>query len=152
MSKNLGFDLNFIGYKGGAQVVSDLAGGQIDSTLNSFLATYPMVKSGKFKLIAVASPKRFGQIPDTITIGERTAGFVTGSFQGMMTTAGTPTAVIDKINADVQKVIASPAVRKRFEELGSEPVPYTPAQVDKWMTEQTAFWGKVIKDNNVKLQ
>lgn len=152
MSKNLGFELNFIGYKGGAQVVSDLAGGQIDSTLNSFLATYPMVKSGKFKLIAVASPNRFGQIPDTITIGERTAGFVTGSFQGMMTTAGTPQAIVNKINTDVQKVIASDTVRKRFEELGSEPVPYTPAQVDNWLKEQTTFWGKVIKDNNVKLQ
>lgn len=152
MSKNLGFELNFIGYKGGAQVVADLAGGQIDSTLNSFLATYPMVKAEKFKLIAVASPKRFGQIPDTMTIAEKTAGFVTGSFQGMMTTAGTPQAVIDKINADVQKVIASPALQKRFEELGSEPVPYSAPEVSKWLIEQTAFWSKVIKDNDVKLQ
>lgn len=152
LSKSLGFEYNFIGYKGGAQVVSDLAGGQIDSTLNSFLATYPMVKAGNFRLIAVASPKRFGQIPDTITIGERVPGFVTGSFQGVVTAAGTPPAIVAKINADIMKVVAKPEVQKRFAELGSESVTYNPAEMQKWLVDQTAYWGKVIKDNNIKLQ
>ena len=152
MSQSLGFELNFIGYKGGAQVVSDLAGGQIDSTLNSFLATYGMVKAGSFKLIAVASPKRFGQIPETPAISEKVPNFVTGSFQGMMTTTGTPPAIIEKINAEVQRIAAKPEVQKRFFELGSEPVTLNPKEVQQWMVDQTAFWGKVIKDNNIKLQ
>ena len=152
MSQSLGFKLNFIGYKGGAQVVSDLAGGQIDSTLNSFLATYGMVKAGSFKLIAVASPKRFGQIPDTPAISEKVPNFVTGSFQGMMTSANTPPAIIEKINTEVQRVIAKPEVQKRFIELGSEPVTLSPKELQQWMAEQIAFWGKVIKDNDIKLQ
>ncbi|MEY3629625.1 MAG: hypothetical protein RLY91_1391 [Pseudomonadota bacterium] len=152
LSKSLGFDYNFIGYKGGAQVVSDLAGGQIDSTLNSFLATYPMVKAGNFRLIAVASPKRFGQIPDTMTIAERSPGFVTGSFQGVVTAAGTPPEIVAKINADILKVVAKPEVQKRFVELGSESVTYNPVEMQKWLVDQTAYWGKVIKDNNIKLQ
>ncbi len=152
LSKSLGFDYNFIGYKGGAQVVSDLAGGQIDSTLNGFLATYPMVKAGNFRLIAVASPKRFGQIPDTMTIAERSPGFVTGSFQGVVTAAGTPPEIVAKINADILKVVAKPEVQKRFVELGSESVTYNPVEMQKWLVDQTAYWGKVIKDNNIKLQ
>lgn len=152
LSKSLGFEYNFIGYKGGAQVVSDLAGGQIDSTLNSFLATYPMVKSGNFRLIAVASPKRFGQIPDTMTIAERSPGFVTGSFQGVVTAAGTPPEIVAKINADIMKVVAKPEVQKRFVELGSESITYNPIEMQKWLVDQTAYWGKVIKDNNIKLQ
>ncbi len=152
LSKSLGFEYNFIGYKGGAQVVSDLAGGQIDSTLNSFLATYPMVKAGNFKLIAVASPKRFGQIPDTMTIAERSPGFVTGSFQGVVTAAGTPPEIVSKINADILKVVAKPEVQKRFAELGSESVTYNPVEMQKWLVDQTAYWGKVIKDNSIKLQ
>lgn len=152
LSKSLGFEFNFIGYKGGAQVVSDLAGGQIDSTLNSFLATYPMVKAGNFKLIAVASPKRFGQIPDTMTIAERSPDFVTGSFQGVVTAAGTPPEIVAKINADIMKVVAKPEVQKRFVELGSEGVAYNPVEMQKWLVDQTAYWGKVIKDNNIKLQ
>ena len=152
MSQSLGFEINFIGYKGGAQVVSDLAGGQIDSTLNSFLATYGMVKAGNFKLLAVASPKRFSQIPDTPAIGERVPNFVTGSFQGMMATAGTPPAIIEKINAEVQRIAATPEVQKRLVELGSEAVTLSPKELQQWMVDQTAFWGKVIKDNDIKLQ
>jgi len=152
MSQSLGFEMNFIGYKGGAQVVSDLAGGQIDSALNSFLATYGMVKAGNFKLLAVASPKRFSQIPDTPAISEKIPNFVTGSFQGMMTATGTPPAIIEKINAEVQRIAATPEVQKRLTELGSEAVTLSPKDVQQWMSDQTAFWGKVIKDNNIKLQ
>jgi tripartite-type tricarboxylate transporter receptor subunit TctC len=152
MSKGLGFEMNFIGYKGGAQVVSDLAGGQIDSALNSFLATYGMVKAGNFRLLAVASPKRFSQIPDTPAISEKIPNFVTGSFQGMMTATGTPTAIIEKINAEVQRIAATPEVQKRLSELGSDAVPLSPKDVQQWMIDQTAFWGKVIKENNIKLQ
>ena len=94
LSQKQGIPINFIGYKGGAQAITDLAGGQIDATMNSFLATYPMVRSGGFKLIAVASPKRFAPIPDTLTIAERVPGYVTGSFQGMMAPAATPPAII----------------------------------------------------------
>jgi len=152
MSQSLGFEINFIGYKGGAQVVSDLAGGQIDSTLNSFLATYGMVKAGNFKLLAVASPTRFSQIPDTPAISERVPNFVTGSFQGMMATAGTPPAIIEKINSEVQRIAATPEVRKRLVELGSEAVTLSPKELQQWMVDQTAFWGKVIEQNNIKLQ
>jgi tripartite-type tricarboxylate transporter receptor subunit TctC len=152
MSQSLGFELNFIGYKGGAQVVSDLAGGQIDSALNSFLATYGMVKAGNFKLLAVASPKRFSQIPDTPAISEKIPNFVTGSFQGMMTATGTPPAIIEKINAEVQRIAATPEVQKRLNELGSDAVTLSPKEVQQWIIDQTAFWGKVIKDNNIKLQ
>jgi tripartite-type tricarboxylate transporter receptor subunit TctC len=152
MSQGLGFEMNFIGYKGGAQVVSDLAGGQIDSALNSFLATYGMVKAGNFKLLAVASPKRFSQIPDTPAISEKIPNFVTGSFQGMMTATGTPPAIIEKINAEVQRIATTPEVQKRLNELGSEAVPLSPKDVQQWMVDQTAFWGKVIKENNIKLQ
>lgn len=152
MSQSLGFELNFIGYKGGAQVVSDLAGGQIDSTLNSFLATYGMVKAGNFRLLAVASPKRFSQIPDTPAISEKVPNFVTGSFQGMMAATGTPSATIEKINAEVQRIAATPEVQKRLNELGSDAVPLSPKELQQWMVDQTAFWGKVIKENNIKLQ
>ena len=152
MSQGLGFEMNFIGYKGGAQVVSDLAGGQIDSALNSFLATYGMVKAGNFKLLAVASPKRFGQIPDTPAISEKIPNFVTGSFQGIMTATGTPSAIVEKINAEVQRIAATPEVQKRLNELGSDAVPLSPKDVQQWMIDQTAFWGKVIKENNIKLQ
>jgi tripartite-type tricarboxylate transporter receptor subunit TctC len=111
-----------------------------------------MVKAGNFRLLAVASPKRFSQIPDTPAISEKIPNFVTGSFQGMMTATGTPPAIIEKINAEVQRIAATPEVQKRLTELGSDAVPLSPKEVQQWMVDQTAFWGKVIKENNIKLQ
>ena len=151
LSQKQKINLNFIGYKGGAQVMTDLAGGQIDATMNSFLATYPMVKSGNFKLIAVASPERFKPIPDTIAIAERIPGFVTGSFQGMMAPAATPPAVIEKIHAEINKIISQPDMQKQFADLGSVADTRSPAVLRQWMSQETKYWAQVIKDGNVKL-
>lgn len=151
LSQKQGIPFNFIGYKGGAQAISDLAGGQIDVTMNSFLATYPMVKSGNFKMIAVASPTRFGPIPDTLTIAEKIPGYVTGSFQGMMAPAATPPAVIAKLHNEINKIIRQPDMQKQFADLGSAPDTRSPAELRKWMADETKYWAKVIKDGNVKL-
>ena len=144
--------LNFIGYKGGSQVIADLAGGQIDVTMNSFLATYPMAKMGNYRLIAVASPTRFAPIPDTPTIAERIPGYVTGSFQGMMAPAATPPSIIAKLNAEIAKIVSLPDVRKQFADLGSEPLPRSPAEVRQWLSDETVYWAKVIHDGNVRIE
>lgn len=152
LGEKQGYSWNYVGYKGGAQVLSDLAGGQIDAAMNSFLATYPLVKGGKIKLLAVASPQRFSQSPDTPAIAETVPGFVTGSWQGLMATGGTPAAVIDKIHRDIDTVLAKPEVLKQLTDLGSEPVRKSPPEIRAWMAEQTAYWGKVVRDANIKLQ
>jgi tripartite-type tricarboxylate transporter receptor subunit TctC len=151
LSQKQGIPINFIGYKGGAQAIADLAGGQIDATMNSYLATYPMVRSGNYKLIAVASPQRFGPIPDTLTMAERMPGYVTGSFQGMMAPSATPPAIIQKLHDEINKIISQPDMQKQFADLGSDPDRRTPAEVQKWMADETTYWAKVIKDGNVKL-
>ena len=143
--------INFIGYKGGAQAIADLAGGQIDVTMNSYLATYPMVRSGNYKLLAVASPKRFAPIPDTLTIAERIPGYVTGSFQGMMAPAATPPAIIEKIHAEINKIISQPDMQKQFADLGSVADLRSPTEVRKWMGEERLYWAQVIREGNVKL-
>ena len=151
LAEQQGFSWNYIGYKGGAQVISDLAGGQIDVAMNSFLATYPLVKGGNIKMLAVASPTRFGQIPDTPAIAETVPGFVTGSWQGLFTTGGTPPERVRKIHDDIKRITAMPDVQKRLAELGSEPVNKTPDEFRAWMAEQTGYWGKVVRDNDIKL-
>lgn len=147
-----GIDWNYIGYKGGAQVIADLAGGQIDVAMNSYLATYPMVKGGKIRMLAVASPTRFKPIADTPTIAESIPGFVTGSYQGVLAPAGTPKDVIRKLHDEIDRIVASPAMKAKFEELGTEPVAKSPEEFGDWLVKETAFWGKVVKDGNVKVE
>ena len=147
-----GLDWNYVGYKGGAQVLGDLAGGQIDATMNSYLATYPMVKGGKIRLLAVASPTRFKPIPDTPTIAESIPGFVTGSYQGILAPAGTPKAVIAKLHDEIKKIVATPQMKQKFDELGTEAVAKTPEEFGDWLAKETVFWSKVVKDGNVKVE
>lgn len=144
-------DWNYVPYKGGSQVIADLAGGQVDAAMNSYLATYPLVKSGKIRMLAVASPERFKPIPDTPTVGESIPGFVTGSYQGILAPAGTPPAIVRKLHDELSRIIASPEMKQRFEELGTDAVPKSPEQFGDWLGKEIAFWGKVVRDGNVKV-
>jgi len=151
LAQKEGLQLNFIGYKGGAQVLTDLAGGQIDATMNSFLATYPMARNGGYRLIAVASPERFAPIPDTPTMAERIPGFVTGSFQGMMAPSATPPAIIEKLNKELARIVREPEIVKQYADLGSIPVDKSPAQLRAWVADETVYWRRVIEEGKVRL-
>ena len=151
LAQKEGLQFNFIGYKGGAQVLTDLAGGQIDATMNSFLATYPMARNGAYRLIAVASPERFWPIPDTPAMAERIPGFVTGSFQGMMAPAATPPAVIEKLNTTLARIIREPEIQKQFADLGSVPVDKSPSELRAWIADETVYWRRVIEEGKVRL-
>jgi tripartite-type tricarboxylate transporter receptor subunit TctC len=152
LAQNRGFEFNVIGYKGGAQALQDLAGGQIDSAMASVLATNALVQGGKVKAIAVTSAKPFSATPGLPTVASQIPGFVTGSWQGLMAPAGTPPAVLDKLQATIQKIVARPDVAKRLQELGSEPSDMTRQQMAEWMQTETVRWGKVVKDNNIKAE
>jgi tripartite-type tricarboxylate transporter receptor subunit TctC len=152
LAQNKGFAFNVIGYKGGAQALADLAGGQIDSAMASVLATNPLVQGGKIKAIAVTSAKPFAATPGVPTVASQIPDFVTGSWQGLLAPAGTPPAVLDKLQATVQQIVARPDVAKRLAELGSEPSDMSRQQMAEWMQVETVRWAKVVKDNNIKAE
>ena len=87
-----GIEWGYVPYKGGAQAITDLIGGQVDVMFNGMVATYPHVKAGKIKLIAISSARRNPQMPETPTVAESLPGCLTGSFQGLLAPAGTPKA------------------------------------------------------------
>ena len=152
LAQNKGFEFNVIGYKGGAQALADLAGGQIDSAMASVLATNPLVQGGKIKAIAVTSAKPFAATPGVPTVASQIPDFVTGSWQGLLAPAGTPPAVLDKLQATVQQIVARPDVAKRLAELGSEPSDMSRQKMAEWMQAETVRWAKVVKDNNIKAE
>jgi tripartite-type tricarboxylate transporter receptor subunit TctC len=92
-AKQAGIEWAYIPYKGGAQAITDLGAGQIDVTFNGMTATYPHVKSGLIKLLAVSSSKRLDTLPNTPTVAETLPGFLTGSWQGILAPAGTPAPI-----------------------------------------------------------
>jgi len=152
IAQDRGFEFNIIGYKGGAQALADLAGGQIDSAMASVVATNQLVKGGKVKAIAVTSAKPFAATPGVPTVASQIPNFVTGSWQGLLAPANTPPAVLDKLQEAVQRIVTRPDFAKRLEELGSEPSAMNRQQIAEWMRTETQRWGKVVKDHNIKAE
>jgi tripartite-type tricarboxylate transporter receptor subunit TctC len=144
-----GIDWGYVPYKGGAQAITDLIGGQVDVMFNGMVATYPHVKAGKIKLIAISSAKRNGQMPDTPTVAESLPGFLTGSFQGLLAPAGTPKAVVDKLFSEVQRITALPEIKERLTTLGAEPSAMTPDQFGAWLKAEIPAMAKIVKDEKI---
>ncbi len=151
-AQKTGVEWGYIPYKGGAQALTDLIGGQVDATTNGMVATYPHVKSGKIKLLAVTSSKRLPQLPDVPTVSEMIPGFVTGSWQGVLAPAGTPKPIVDKLNTEMSKIMKMPDVQAKLETLGAQPIEMTPDEFGGWLKTQVADWAKVVKAAGIKLE
>jgi tripartite-type tricarboxylate transporter receptor subunit TctC len=147
-----GIDWGYVPYKGGAQAITDLIGGQVDVTFNGMVATYPHVKGGKMKLIAMSSAKRHPEVPNTATVGETLPGFLTGSWQGLLAPAGTPKAVVDKLHAEVQRITALPDVKERLNTLGAEPNRMSPAEFAAWFKSEIPAMAKIVKDEKITVE
>ena len=147
-----GVKWTYIPYKGGSDAIIGLASGQADAIFNGMLATYPHVKSGKLKLIAVSSSKRVASIPDVPTVAE--AGlkdFETGSWQGVVAAAGTPKDIVGRLNSEISRILGTPDMKENLAKQGAEVYTMTPEQLGNWLKTEIDKWAKVVKAANLKL-
>lgn len=150
-AQRAGLDWAYVPYKGGSQAMTDLIGAQVDVTFNGMVATYPHVRAGKIKLIAVSSPKRLRALPEVPTIAETLPGFVTGSWQGLLAPAGTPKPIVDKLHAELSRVMQLPEVSERLAVLGAEPLHMSPAQFSDWLSAEIKAMAKVVREGQVSV-
>ncbi len=148
-----GIKWTYIPYKGGAQAITDVVGGQADVLFNGMVATYPMVKGGKLKALAISSPKRFAAAPDIPTVAESgLPGFETGSFQGIVAPAGTPPEIVARLHQTITKILATPDMQERLAAAGAELRPGSPAEFGLFIRDEKARWAKVVKDSGEKFE
>jgi tripartite-type tricarboxylate transporter receptor subunit TctC len=146
-----GIKWTYIPYKGGSQAITDVVGGQAQVLFNGMLATYPFVKEGRLKVIAISSARRFAAAPDIPTVAESgIPGFETGSWQGIVAPAGTPPDIVNKLHALVTKILATPEMKDRLDKAGAEVRPQTPAQFGEFIRSEKARWAKVVKESGAK--
>src|SRR5579862_5136740 len=146
-----GIQWTYIPYKGGSQAISDVVGGQAQVLFNGMLATYPFVKDGKLRAIAISSAKRFSAAPGIPTVAESgIPGFETGSWQGIVAPAGTPAEIVDKLHAAVTKILATAEMKDRLDKAGAEVRPQSPAQFGEFIRSEKARWAKVVKESGAK--
>ena len=147
-----GIQWNYVPYKGGAQAMTDLVGGHMDVTFNGMVATYPHVKAGKLKLLAVSSARRWAELPDTPAVAESSPHFLTGSWQGLLAPAGTPKAVVDLVHAEVQRITALPDVREKLQSLGLEPSRMSSAEFAAWIKAELPEMAQVVREEKISLE
>ena len=140
-----GVDIQHIPYKGGAQAVTDVMGGQVAMMIDVMPNVYPHIKSGKVRALAVSTAKRSPALPDLPTIAESVPGFEVSAWDAVFAPPGTPKAVIDKLNAAVRKALDDPAIRESLLARGTVTVPSSPDDLAKFVVSENARWGKVVK-------
>lgn len=146
-----GIDILHVPYKGSAPAVADLMGGHISLMLDT--GSMPHIKGGKFKPLAVASKARLPMLPDTPTFDEvGVPGMYASAWYGIMAPAGTPTAVIDRLNAEVNAVLQSPETRKQLLELGAEVGGGTPQSFTTFSRAEIGRYADIVKQSGAKLE
>jgi tripartite-type tricarboxylate transporter receptor subunit TctC len=139
-------------YRGSAPALNDLVAGSVDCMFDNIGVSTQLVKAGRLKLIAVASPQRVASMPDVPTIAETLPGFASVTWYALAAPPGTPAAIVEKISASVNEALKDPEVQKRFADLSAEPVGGTPAETAAYFKDEVTRWQNVIVSAHVKLE
>ena len=148
-----GLDMVHVPYKGGGPALIDVMGGQVPLYFANMASALPHVKNGKLKALAITGAQRSAAAPDLPTVAESgMPGYQVYEWNAIFAPAGTPPAIINRLQAEIAKVVKSPAVRDRMLALGGEIVTASPADLGAWVREQTASWAKVVRAGNIKAE
>ena len=146
-----GIKLQHVPYRGIAQVVPDLLGGRLTMVFGNISAMLPLSRENKVRALAVTSLKRASAVPDMPTMAEQGfPGFDATAWFGVLAPAGTPVAVVARLQAETVKILAMPDVRKKFADLGMETIGNTPAQFAEVIKAEIPVWAQVIKESGAK--
>ena len=145
-------DMLHVPYKGGPPAIADLISGQVNMMFINMPTGIAHVRSGKAKIIAVSSIKRVPQLPDVPTVDQAgVKGFETSAWSGLYAPAGTPVDIINRLNAEVVKILKQPSVKDQLMAQGAEPVGDTPEEFSRFTLAEISKWAKIIKISGAKV-
>jgi tripartite-type tricarboxylate transporter receptor subunit TctC len=145
-------DIGHIPYKGTAPAVADVIGGQVEVIMTGVPAVLQQVKAGKLRAIAVSSAKPVGSLPDVPTIAAVYPDFEAVQWYGVVAPAKTPASVIALLNEEINRALATPALKARLDAEGAEAAPITPDAFGTMITAEIARWKPVIEQANMQPQ
>jgi tripartite-type tricarboxylate transporter receptor subunit TctC len=145
-----GVDLVHVPYRGGALAVADLLAGQVQVVFDVLPESIGHIKAGKLRSLAVTTATRSEALPDVPTMSDFVPGFETSAWFGIGAPRNTPTAIIDKLNIEINAVLAAPKLETRFADLGATVAPGSSSDFGKLVADETEKWAKVIKFSGIK--
>jgi len=146
-----GIKLNHIPFKGSGEAQAQMIGGSIPMMSDTIPGLRPQILAGKIRPLGVAIPQRSPFLPDVPTVAEQGyPGFESVGWIGLAAPAKTPVAVLDKLNAEIQKMLASPEVKEKLQQLAFTPVGGSRADFTAFIKAEIAKWSKIAKDSGAK--
>ena len=152
LQKTAGVKFTHIPYKGAAQAVTDILGGQVDLYMSSIPTLIGQVRSGKMRALAVTSLKRVDDLPQTPTVAESGyPGFESGTWFGFVAPAGTPAEFVATLNREFAKALAAPDLKKKLGDQGAEVLGGTPEQFGQLIKSDIVRWAPIVKASGAKV-
>lgn len=147
-----GIEFTLVPYKGGGQAMTDLIGGHITAMVDNVPTALPHIRSGAIRALAVSSFVRSSVLPDVPTVSETLPGFECFAWWGIAAPTGTPAPVVARLNGEINRLLATDAIRRRYDDLGAEPQPRSVAAFDALIRSETEKWARVVAATGAKIQ
>lgn len=150
LERSAGVKFTHVSYRGGAAAARDLAGGTLDGTLITVLSTRPVVEAGRARMLALTIPQRLPAFPEVPTLAESGfPGFDVSEWVGLFAPAGTPAAIVDRLHAELAKVLAEEPIRSRLDQLGAVPVGSAPRDFARFVKEGREAMAVLVREANI---
>ena len=137
-------------YRGGGPALNDLLGGQVQVYFGTTVSSIEYVRAGRLRALAVTTATRSDFLPDVPTVGEFLPGYEASGWAGIGAPKTTPAEIVEKLNKEINGAISDEKIKARLADLGSVPMPMSPADFGKFIAEDTEKWAKVIRAANIK--
>jgi len=147
-----GVDMVHVPYHGGAPALTDLMGGQVQVYFSPLPESIATIQAGQVRALAVTTAKRSEALPDVPTVGESVTGFEASTWQGIGAPKNTPAEIVAELNKEINAALADPKIKERLANLGSMPMPMSPAEFHSFIVAETEKWGKVIRAANIRAE
>jgi tripartite-type tricarboxylate transporter receptor subunit TctC len=147
-----GTNMVHVPFRSTGEVMNAVVGGHIDLAIDSMSTAWPHAKSGTVRAVAVTTPARSATAPDLPTVGETINGFQATAWQGMFVPAGTPRPVVEKLAAEVRKVLQRPDVIAALRDVGAEPAPSSPQEFAEFTRSERGKWEEVVRVSGAKIE
>ena len=145
-----GVNLVHVHYRGQGPALTDLLGGQVQVLFAATPGTTEYITTGKLRALAVTSASRAEMLPELKTVADFVPGYEASQWYGIGVPRNTPVEIVDKLNKEINAAIADPAMKARFAAIGGEPLPGSPAEFGKLISEETEKWGSVVRAAGIK--
>ena len=145
-----GINMIHVPYRGGAAMLADVVGGQVQVAFDVLTGALAHIRSGSLHALAVAGKHRSEALPDVPTIGETVAGYEANSWCGIGVPRGTSAEIVERLNREINAGLANPTIKARLADVATTPMVFTPAEFGAYMAAEVEKWGKVVKASGIR--